>query len=65
MIKTLIYLSCLFILLTLHSCFLFKPVQKTCPAYSINEFSDQFSKDYALHHVADVNEKTKLEITDN
>jgi len=24
----------------MHSCFLFKPVQKTCPAYSLNQLKN-------------------------
>ena len=35
--KALTIILIIFTLFSLNSCFLFKPVQKTCPAYSLNE----------------------------
>ena len=35
--KTLSLIFIFTVILSLPSCFLFKPVQKTCPAYSINQ----------------------------
>ena len=35
--KALTIILIIITLFSLNSCFLFKPVQKTCPAYSLNE----------------------------
>ena len=31
----------IFSIFLMHSCFLFKPVQKTCPAYSLNQLNNE------------------------
>ena len=35
--KILLLTITIFSIFLMHSCFLFKPVQKTCPAYSLNQ----------------------------